>query len=573
MAQAQTPEQPAMRRAAGRRAAPEIDVLVIGAGFAGLHLLHRLRGMGFSVRVLEAAGGVGGVWYWNRYPGARCDVESLQYSYSFSPELEQEWVWTEKYAGQPEILRYLEHVADRFDLRRDVRFNTRVRSAVFDEDTACWKLHTDAGEPITARYCVMATGALSIPRLPALPGIDRFAGPVHHTGAWPQEGVDFSQQRVGVIGTGSSGIQAIPVIARQARQLVVFQRTANFSIPAWNTPLQEATQLAWKAEYRAHRNRARELGTLYEFSDRSATSVDAETRQREYERRWSQGGVNFVHAFNDLMLDKASNDTIADFVRARIRQLVKDPQVADSLCPTDHPLGTKRICVDSGYYETYNRDNVRLVDLKKTPIVEVTPSGIRTAAETFELDALVCATGYDALTGAVLHIDIRGKDGESLAAKWGHGPRTLLGLMTSGFPNLCIITGAGSPSVLVNMVVGIEHHVEWICDCLQHLRDRGLHSIEANRDAEDRWVDHVNQAAARTLFPMANSWFLGANIPGKPRVFMPYVARIGVYRRECQDIADRGYEGFTLLALASAEGVRAGRSNHPSADSEARHQP
>lgn len=573
MAQAQTPEQPATHDTASSRAAPDVEVLVIGAGFAGLHMLHRLRSLGFSVRVLEAAGGVGGVWFWNRYPGARCDVESLQYSYSFSPELEQEWVWTEKYAGQPEILRYLEHVADRFDLRRDIRFNTRVRSAVFDEHAVCWELHTDTGERQRARYCVMATGALSIPRLPALPGIERFAGPIHHTGSWPHGGVDFSQQRVGVIGTGSSGIQAIPVIARQARLLVVYQRSANFSIPAWNGPLDDAAQRAWKADYRAHRSRARELGTLYEFSDKSAAAVDADTRQRTYERRWNQGGVNFVHAFNDLMVNKTSNDTIADFVRARIRQLVKDPAVADALCPTDHPLGTKRICVDSGYFETYNRDNVRLVDLKKTPIVEVTASGISTGEEHVELDALVCATGYDALTGAVLHIDIRGQDGESLAAKWAHGPRTLLGLMTSGFPNLFIITGAGSPSVLVNMVVGIEHHVEWICDCLQYLRDRGLHRIEADLDAEDRWVMHVNEAAARTLFPMANSWFLGANIPGKPRVFMPYVARIGVYRRECQDIADKDYEGFTLGAVTSGTRRPSARPSHPSPNSEARHQP
>ncbi len=553
--------------------ATNIDVLVIGAGFAGLHLLHRLRGMGYSVQVLEAAAGVGGVWYCNRYPGARCDVESLQYSYSFSPELEQEWVWTEKYAGQPEILRYLEHVANRFDLRRDIRFNSRVRAAVFDEPTATWELHTADGDRHRARYCVMATGALSIPRLPALPGIERFAGPIHHTGAWPKTGVDLSQQRVGVIGTGSSGIQAIPVIARQARQLVVFQRTANFSIPAWNAPLQDAAQRAWKADYRAHRERARELGTLYEFSDRSATAIDADTRQREYERRWNQGGVNFVHAFNDLMVNQASNDTIADFVRARIRQTVKDPATADALCPTDHPLGTKRICVDTGYFETYNRDNVRLVDLKKTPIVAVTPSGISTGAEHIELDALVCATGYDALTGAVLQIDIRGRGGESLAQKWAQGPRTLLGLMTSGFPNLFIITGAGSPSVLVNMVVGIEHHVEWICDCLQYLRERGLNRIEAGRDAEDRWVAHVNEAAARTLFPMANSWFLGANIPGKPRVFMPYVARIGVYRRECQDIADKGYEGFSLGTVTPGTPRPPAMRSHPLQNSEAHHQP
>lgn len=544
------------------------DVIVIGAGFAGLHMLHRLRGMGCTARVYEAAPDVGGVWYWNRYPGARCDVESLQYSYSFSPELEQEWVWKEKYAAQPEILRYIEHVADRFDLRRDIVFNTRVESAAFDAATGLWELCTDKGDRVSARFCVMATGALSIPRLPDMPGIERFAGAVHHTGAWPRAGVDFTGQRVGVVGTGSSGIQAIPVIARQARRLVVFQRTANFSIPAWNAPLQPETQAAWKADYRAHRSRARELGTLYEFSTTAAMQVDADARQREYERRWNQGGVNFVHAFNDLMVDQASNDTIADFVRAKIRQTVRDPQVADSLCPTDHPLGTKRICVDSGYFETYNRDNVHLVDLKKTPITEVTPSGIRTSTATHDLDTLVCATGYDALTGAVLRIDIRGTGGHRLADKWANGPRTYLGLMTHGFPNMFIITGAGSPSVLVNMVVGIEHHVEWICDCLHYLQRQGLHTIEADKAAEDHWVQHVNQAAGRTLFPLADSWFLGANIPGKPRVFMPYVAKIGVYRKECQDIADKGYEGFTLATAPGAQRQHPQQRLH-----EVRHQP
>ena len=529
------------------------DLIIIGAGFAGLHMLHCVRGLGLSAKVFEAAGDVGGVWYWNRYPGARCDVESLQYSYSFSSELEQAWVWTEKYAAQPEILSYLQHVAERFDLRRDIEFNTRVQAASFDEADGLWELRTDAGQLVSARFCVMATGALSIARLPAIPGIESFAGKVYHTGAWPHEGVDFARQRVGVIGTGSSGIQAIPAIASQAETLVVFQRTANFSIPARNEPLRPQAQQAWKAVYREHRARAQEVGTLYEFSDKAASQVAADARQREYERRWKLGGVNFVHAFNDLMVDKRSNDTIAEFVRSRIRQTVKDPAVAESLCPSDHPLGTKRICVDIGYFETYNRDNVKLVDLKETPFLEVLSNGVRTSDATYPLDALVCATGYDALTGAVLNIDIRGKGGQALADKWAHGPRTYLGLMTCGFPNMFIVTGAGSPSVLVNMVVGIEHHVEWIGDCLDYLRMRGLGTIEATKEAEDHWVEHVNQAAGKTLFPLANSWFLGANIPGKPRVFMPYVAKIGVYRKECQQVADKGYEGFALEAAPSSE--------------------
>ena len=530
----------------------EVDVLIIGAGFAGLHMLHNARGMGLSARVIEAAADVGGVWYWNRYPGARCDVESLQYSFSFSSALEQEWVWTEKYAAQPEILRYIEHVAERFDLRRDITFNTRVTAAVFDENICRWQVTTNTGEQLSARFCVMATGALSVTRLPDIPGIADFSGPIYHTGAWPHTPVDFAGKRVGMIGTGSSGIQAITAIAKQAKELVVFQRTANFSIPAWNEPLQPAVQEAWKKIYRDYRLRAREVGSLYEFSDKGAAQVSQEERLAEYQRRWDKGGVNFVHAFNDLMIDKSANDTIADFVRARIRGIVKDPKVAESLCPYDHPLGAKRICVDTGYYESFNRDNVTLVDLKKTPITQINANGVSTSDTTFELDALVCATGYDALTGALLNIDIRGVGGQQLKKKWADGPRTYLGLMTAGFPNMFIVTGAGSPSVLVNMVVGIEHHIEWICDCLKHLQSRQLASIDATLEAEDSWVGHVNAAADRTLLPLANSWFIGANIPGKPRVFMPYVARIGVYRKECQAIVDKGYAGFTFVAEKQA---------------------
>jgi len=534
------------------QAAERFDVLVIGAGFAGLHALHTLREMGRKVAVIDAAADVGGVWYWNRYPGARCDVESLQYSYSFDEQLEQEWRWSERYAAQPEILRYIQHVADRFDLRRDLRLNTRVASAVFDEVGQFWLLSTEDGRQFAAPHCIMATGALSVPRLPDIPGIGDFKGAIHHTGQWPHEGVDFSGQRVGVIGTGSSGIQAIPQLAKQAAALTVFQRTANFSIPAWNRPLDEQEQQAFKAVYREHRARAREVGTLYEFSDKGAFDVSQAEREREFERRWNKGGVNFVHSFNDLSTNKAANDTIAEFVRERIRRTVKDPVVADSLCPTDHPLGTKRICVDTGYFETYNLPHVRLVDLKKTPIDRFESRGVKVAGEEIALDALVCATGYDALTGAVMAIDIRGRGGLRLRDKWAQGPRTLLGLMTAGFPNLFIITGAGSPSVLVNMIVGIEHHVQWITDCLDYLQQKSISTIEASVPAEDRWVEHVNAAANRTLLPLANSWFLGANIPGKPRVFMPYAAKIGIYRRECQAVADKGYEGF-ILSTAGAQ--------------------
>ena len=521
-----------------------VDVIVIGAGFAGLYSLHLLRGMGWKVRVLEAAADVGGVWYWNRYPGARCDVESLQYSYSFSSALQQEWKWSEKYASQTEILRYLQHVAQRFDLRPDIQFNTRVQAMRFDEQLEHWQVHTEQGEVYVARFCVMATGALSMPRLPDVPGISCFKGPVYHTGHWPHEGVDFTGLRVGVIGTGSSGIQAIPQIAKQALQLNVFQRTANFSIPARNSPLSHEDQQAFKQDYPAHRARAREVGTLYEFSDKKAFDVTDQEREREYERRWNKGGVNFVHAFTDLMVNKAANDTVADFVRERIRRVVQDPAVAQALCPKDHPLGTKRICVDIDYFETYNRPNVRLVDLQATPIESVTEDSVLTRAEAFPLDALVCATGYDALTGALLQIEITGRGGLSLRDQWRDGPGTLLGLMTAGFPNMFIITGAGSPSVLVNMVVGVEQHVDWIARCLDDLRRESFSIIEAEESAQTRWVAHVNEAADKTLFPLAQSWYMGANIPGKPRVFMPYVSKIGLYRAECDRIAANNYEGF-----------------------------
>ncbi|MGS0743036.1 flavin-containing monooxygenase [Glaciimonas sp. GG7] len=526
--------------------AKEYDILIIGAGFAGLHMLQQARTMGLSAHVFETAQDVGGVWYWNRYPGARCDVESLQYSYSFSSELEQEWTWTEKYAAQPEILRYIMHVADRFDLRRDIAFNTRIATATFNETTNRWELFSATGVKTIGRFCVMASGSLSATRLPDIPGLENFTGKIYHTGAWPHEGVDFQGQRVGVIGTGSSGIQAIPALARQVEQLTVFQRTANFSIPGWNEALKPAIQQEWKSVYHQHRSRAREVGTLYEFSDKSALQVSDDERTQEYQRRWNKGGVNFVHAFQDVMTDKAANDTIADFVRARIRGIVKDPAVAAMLCPTDHPLGTKRICVDTGYYETYNRTNVKLVDLKNTPITQVSAAGVHCGDTVHALDALVCATGYDALTGALLNIDIRGRDGLKLVDKWAAGPRTYLGLMTCGFPNMFIITGAGSPSVLVNMVVGIEQHVEWISACIAYLDERKLATIEAGAPAEQDWVAHVNAAADKTLFPLANSWFLGANIPGKPRVFMPYVAKIGVYRKECDEIAAQDYRGFVL---------------------------
>jgi cyclohexanone monooxygenase len=527
------------------------DAVVVGAGFAGLYAIHRLRELGLSLRGFEAAPDVGGVWFWNRYPGARCDVESMQYSYGFSDPLQQDWGWSERFAQQAEILSYIRHVAERFDLRREIAFDTRVEAATFDEASNLWEVRTDRGDIVTARFCIMASGPLSIAKLPEIPGIGSFAGRFVHTGAWPDAPIDFAGQRVGIVGTGSSGVQAVPVVAAQAKHLTVFQRTPNFVIPARNRPLDPETERNWKADYAGHRERARQVGTFYEFSDRPAMSVGPQEREAEYERRWREGGVNFVHAFNDIYLDAQSNETAADFVRAKIRGIVADPAVAERLCPKDHPLGAKRICVGSDYYETFNQANVTLVDLKDEPIEAVTPAGVRTGRGEHALDMLIFATGYDALTGALARIDIRGRDGLALAEKWDGGPQTYLGLMTAGFPNLFIITGPGSPSVLVNMIVGLEQHVEWIARCLSDLRTRGVETIEAERQAERDWVAHVNAEADKTLFVKAASWYLGANVPGKPRVFMPYVGGIGRYRRKCDEVAAAGYEGFMLGGDAS----------------------
>ena len=530
-------------------AATIVDVVVVGAGFGGLYMLHRLRQMGLSTRGFEKGTDVGGTWYWNRYPGARCDVESMQYSFSFSEDLQQEWRWGERFASQPEILAYAKHVAERFELRRDIQFGCSVSAARYDEATALWEIATDKGERLRSRFCIMATGCLSAARVPDLPGLESFSGTTYHTGQWPHEGVDFTGKRVGVIGTGSSGIQCIPMIAQQANHLNVFQRTPNFSIPAGNAPMDDDYERTWKDNYPALRRKAREdtaSGTIYEKSTRKGYETSPEERLQEYERRWQRGGGNFMHAFNDLLLDKRSNDTAADFVRARIRAIVRDPAVADLLSPTDHPIGAKRICIDTGYYETYNRDNVTLVDVRKAPIERITATGLQTRDAHYELDSIVFATGYDAMTGALLGIDITGRGGETLAHAWQAGPRTYLGLMTAGFPNLFTVTGPGSPSVLSSVIFSIEQHVEWIADCLQSMRSRGFNTIEPEAAAQDRWVAHVNEVADRTLFPLANSWYMGANIPGKPRVFMPYVGGVVPYRQKCDEVAAKGYEGFRL---------------------------
>jgi cyclohexanone monooxygenase len=530
---------------------PEIgaayDAVVVGAGFAGLYMLHRLRGLGFTPRVYEAGGGVGGTWYWNRYPGARCDVESMQYSFSFSEELDQQWDWSEKYAPQPEILAYANHVADRFDLRRHIRFDTRVTAASFDEAANCWRIETDSGDKVSAQFCIMAVGCLSAPNRPPFKGMEDFRGPIHHTGQWPHRGVDFSGLRVGIIGTGSSAIQSIPIIAQQASSLTVFQRTATYSVPAWNEKLTPEYRDAVKADYPALRakGRARPTGFYFPFNMKPALEATEAERERQYEEAWSRGGLPFLGAYGDLLFEKAANDTIAEFARRKIRSIVRDPATADLLCP-DNVFGCKRLCVDTGYFETYNLPHVKLVDVSKTPIERFTPQGIEVDGAEYPLDMIVCATGFAAMTGSFEKIAITGRDGLTLAEKWRAGPRTYLGVGSAGFPNLFIIAGPGSPSVLASMIQSIEQHVDWMADCVAHLRDIGAATIEPLQSYEDEWVEHVNEVSKVSLRSTCSSWYVGANIAGRPRVFMPYIGGFPVYVQKCNEVMTGGFEGFAI---------------------------
>ena len=530
---------------------PDFDAVVIGAGFAGLGMLWRLRDeLGMSAQVYEAGTGVGGTWYWNRYPGARCDSESYMYCLMFSKELLQDWDWSGKYPEQPEIMSYLNHVADRFDLRRDIQLNTRVTSARFLEDAERWEIETDQGDRVTARFLITAVGCISATNVPDIKGLDSFEGERYHTGDWPHEEVDFTGKRVAVIGTGSSGVQSIPVIAKQAAHLSVFQRTPQYTIPARHgTVDRRFLEEEVKPNYDEILKKARlsTSGNNAEFSELSALEVTAEERRTAYEAGWAEGGHKFFFgAFKDISKDRRANDTAAEFIRSKIREIVKDPETAEKLMPTDHPLGSKRALIDTDYFETYNRDNVELVDIRHSPIREITPTGIRTEDEEFEFDMIVFATGYDAMTGTLLKIDIRGRDGLSLRDKWSDGPKTYLGLQVAGFPNMFMITGPGSPSVLSNMTISIDQHVEWIGDFIDYLRERDIQVAEADEDAEAGWGSHVKEVAETTMYMLANNWYLGANIPGKPRVFSPYAGGVGVYREKCSEVADNGYEGFIL---------------------------
>jgi cation diffusion facilitator CzcD-associated flavoprotein CzcO len=553
----------------------DFDAIVVGVGFSGLYLVYRLRELGFTVQAIEAGDDVGGTWYWNRYPGARCDIESMTYSYSWSEELEQEWTWSERYAAQPEILRYLNHVADRFDLRRHIRFGTRVTAAAFDEQKTCWAVTTDAGDVLRAAFLIMATGCLSVPRLPDIRGLDRFEGETYHTALWPHEPVSLAGKRVGIIGTGSSAVQVLPAIAGEAAQVTVFQRTPAFSVPAWNGPLDDETVRAHKARYREYRELARVTGGGNPWHTRKQSIFDEtpEQRREEFEKRYRLGGFHLHAAYSDLFTNEEANELVSEFVREKIRERVGDPELAELLCPYDYPLATKRMCVDTGYYEAFKRPNVRLVSVKETPIEEITERGVRVAGEEHELDVLVLATGFDAMTGALLRVDIVGRGGRSLRDVWADGPRTYLGLAIAGFPNLFTVTGPGSPSVLSNMVVSIEQHVEFITDCMVYARQLGCTAIEAKPEAQERWVEHVREVGDASLYPRAadaNSWYMGANVPGKPRMLLPYVGGVGEYRRRCEAIARAGYEGFAFTKgrnerLGPEDGAHERRDLRPSA--------
>jgi cation diffusion facilitator CzcD-associated flavoprotein CzcO len=530
--------------------ANDLDAVIVGAGFAGLYALHKLRDeMGLSARVFEAGDGVGGTWYWNRYPGARSDSSSWIYCYSFDEELRQEWRWSERYPQQEEMLGYLEHVSDRFDLNPDIQLGTRVTDATFDEETNRWEVRTDAGDVVSARFIVAALGALSAANVPDIPGMETFDGERYHTAEWPKEGVDFTGKRVGVIGTGATGIQVATELAEQVEHLTVFQRTPNYALPLGNHPLDAEFRQQYKENYEEIWEWVRHnfSGHDYDPIEKNTNEATPEERDRAYQERWDRGGFGlWLGNYDDILEDREANNAVSEWVRQKIRERIDDPETAEKLTPTDHAFGTKRVPLENGYYEIFNQDNVDLVDVKETPIEGITPTGVRTEGGEYEFDALVFATGFDAMTGPYNKIDIRGRDGELLRDKWAEGPRTYLGLMSAGYPNLFAITGPQSPSVLTNMPVAIEQHVDYISGVIGHMQDNGLEAVEPTREAEDEWVDHSQEVAHATLLPESATWYMGANIPGKPQVFLPYLGGLGPYREKCDEIATNGYEGFAF---------------------------
>ncbi|EQB38017.1 hypothetical protein M948_05455 [Virgibacillus sp. CM-4] len=528
---------------------PDFDAIVIGAGFSGLYMLHRLRKAGYRTQVYEAGADVGGVWYWNRYPGARCDSESMYYNYTFSKELYKEWTWTDRFPQQEEILHYLNYVADKFNLRKGIQFNTRVTAAHYNEEQQLWHIYTDDDSHVTTTFFISGAGCLSTKNVPNFKGLEHFKGAWYHTGNWPHENVDFTGKRVGVIGTGSSGIQAIPVIAKEADHLTVFQRTPQYTVPAKNHPLDPEIIKEAKANYHQIKRELPESinGVLTKVSRHSALEDDPEERQRVYEEAWQEGGFSFPLVYKDLTSNEASNETAASFIRQKIEQIVEDPETAKKLQP-DHYYGTKRPNLDDHYYQTFNRDNVTLADVNEDPIAEITSKGIRTTSSDFPLDVIVFATGFDGMTGSLFKIDIRGRKGVALKEKWEDGGqvRTYLGLATADFPNFFMITGPESPSVLVNMPTAIEQHVEWIAGCLEYMQKHGKTTVEANPSAEKMWSKHSREIADKTLFPKTDSWYTGANIPGKPRSFLIYLGGFEAYTQICHDVAAKYYDGFTM---------------------------
>ncbi len=532
----------------------EVDAVILGAGFAGLYMLHQLKSKGFSTIVYETGDGVGGVWYWNRYPGARCDIESIYYNYTFSKELYEEWTWTSRFPEQEEILRYLNYVADRLKLRSNIQFNTRVKAAHFDEEQHKWLVHLNDGHQVLAKYFITGIGCLSAANVPKFQGLDQFSGKWYHTGHWPHEKVDFTGKRVGIIGTGSSGIQAIPVIAKEAKHLTVFQRTPQYTIPARNHLYDEDFIRETKGNFEnlKHAMRNSVSGTPFAYNYPSAIEDSDHHRQEVFEEAWAQGGFAFASTYKDLLTNEQSNEKAAAFIRSKIRQTVQDPTVAEKLCPK-YMYGTKRQVLDSDYFETYNRDNVLLVDVKESPILEITETGVQTASDHFELDIIIFATGYDGMTGPLFKIDIRGRNGVTLKDKWENGAsvQTYLGLATASFPNLFMITGPESPSVLVNMPIAIEQHVEWIAQCIDYLREHDIDVMETNAEAEQAWSKHCREIANETLYVKGDSWYTGANIAGKPRSFLIYLGGFDYYTKRCQEVAQNNYEGFQLLKLKS----------------------
>jgi cyclohexanone monooxygenase len=532
-----------------------LDAVVVGAGFGGLYAIKRLTDAGFAIQAFESGDGVGGTWYWNRYPGARVDLECWDYSYSFSPELQDDWDWPERYPASSELMKYLNHVADRFELRRHIHFNTKVESAVFDERENLWAVTTSDGKVTKARFFVPATGVLSVPKPPEIPGLESFKGESFHTGRWPHHEVDFSNKRVGVIGTGSSGIQVIQALAGKCKHLSVFQRTAAYVVPAKNHPLTPEMRKRVRATYAERRaiSRLTRFGIAVPFPVESALDATPQERSRKYENAWENSQLlGFRMCYGDILANEAANETVAEFIRGKIRDTVENPEVAEKLLPHGFPFGTKRPCLGDTYYSVYNRDDVTLVDLKATPIERIVPDGVVTSEGLQELDCLIYATGYDALTGALTQIDVRGVNGRKLTDKWASGAKTYIGLMTSGFPNLFTVTGPGSPGPLANMSMSIEQHIDWITACLVHLREFGVDRIDAEQHAEESWMQHVKDVVANTLYLKANSWYIGANVPGKPHVFLPYLGGHGAYRKKCDDIAAAGYPGFVLTKGGAA---------------------